>query len=101
MARVARVGIGKMSTRESADDYDHVVAILSDRWRVIDSMESKPYRQWIVQYNSSITNARWVGRQYLQTRSILLRNIKEVCGVVNDNELTKVQSLPNSTGELP
>jgi hypothetical protein len=70
-----------MSHRETADDYDHVVVVLDERWRVIDSAEPYPYRQWILQQrtgNSPING--WKGRSFLQTREALLRTVREKVG---------------------
>jgi hypothetical protein len=62
--------------REGSD-----VARLNDRWRVIDSRERYPYRQWILQQRvrSDPASAR-EGKTLLQTREAVLRAIREKVG---------------------
>lgn len=76
------------SDKESHDDYIGIVVTLNDRWRVIDSMEKQPYKQWILQYNESIKQPnRWTTSppygSFCQSREVLFRCIKEKCGDIN------------------
>jgi hypothetical protein len=87
------------SHRESDDDYRSVVAQLNDRWRVIDSRERHPYRQWILQYRKSMKRPnRWSAEppfgSFCQTRAVLLRCIREKAGTVDPAALGIIEALP-------
>ncbi len=58
--------------RESADDYPHIVARLSDKWRVILCPAGI---QWILQRRDGerAGGTRWAGVGYCLTRDALLR----------------------------
>jgi hypothetical protein len=67
--------------RETYDDYHAVIAVLNERWRVIDSCERYPYRQWILQYRSSADRPNsWTTKSpfgsFCQTKAALLREAK-------------------------
>jgi len=91
-----------MSNRETADDYYYVIAVLNGKWRVIDSMEPLPYRQWILQKspgNGELNRWTTVSGAFCQTRSALIRNIEEKCGQTDPSEMTKINNLPNHIKE--
>jgi hypothetical protein len=91
------------SHRESDDDYRSVVARLNDRWRVIDSGEPHPYRQWILQYRKSMKRPnRWSAEppfgSFCQTRAVLLRCIREKARTVDPAALAVIEALPERIG---
>lgn len=73
------------------------VAILNDRWRVIDDP-----LQWILQYRrrkvcagaKSPKDNIWRGHRFCRTRTALLRDIRENCGEVGPAALAIVKALP-------
>ena len=51
---------------------------LNDRWRVIESDDRPPYRQWLLQRNKRVNgNLVWNSQSFCQTRKGLLTAIKE------------------------
>jgi hypothetical protein len=87
-----------MSTREGADDYHTIIAILNNRWRVIDSCQPYPYRQWILQQRvRNNPNAGWEGRSFSQTRIELIKEVKRRLGTedVNKEALLALVQLPD------
>jgi hypothetical protein len=86
------------ATGESGDDYPAVVAVLGERWRVIDSCERPPYRQWILQYRDSLKRPhRWTAGVYgsfCQTRLALERCIREKVLSVDPAALAAIRALP-------
>jgi len=70
-----------------------VVAILNNRWRVIDDP-----LQWILQVRRGRKTEKatgWRGRSYCTQRTVLLRCIREYCGEVDADALAIVEALPN------
>ena len=61
--------VDRARASESGDNYGAVVARLDQRWRVVDSLEIFPVRQWVLQTRKS--ERRWEGRSYCQRRSSL------------------------------
>lgn len=59
------------SSREESPDYAGVIAVLSDRWRVIAGACGL---QWVLQCRKG---KRWEGRSFHQCRDSLLRTIRE------------------------
>ena len=53
---------------------EKVIAILNDRWRVVDDGRPSPYHSWELQRFDS---GHWKGKTFCQTREVLLRSIKE------------------------
>jgi hypothetical protein len=87
------------SRRETNDDYHAVITVLNDRWRVIDSCEPYPYRQWILQYHGSLKRPHsWTTTppfgSFCQTRRVLERCIREKAGVINPAVVSVIASLP-------
>lgn len=66
---------------ESSDNYLRTVAILNDRWRVI---ECTARIQWILQYRASASaghaRSRWAGRSFCRTREALIACCIRLCG---------------------
>ena len=73
--------VSEPDRRESSDAYHAVVVVLNDRWRVIDSCEPYPYRQWILQYRDKNGPLGWTTRppygSFCQTRAALECSIRE------------------------
>ena len=75
--------VQRRSRSESDDNYEAVIAILTDRWRVI---ECRDRIQWILQYRASAetySTAHWVGRSYCRSRDALIRCCISRCGTVH------------------
>lgn len=85
-----------MSDRETSNDYSGVIAVLNARFRVIDSLEKPPHRQWILQRNRSANKPdQWKGDAYTQKRATLIRVIRErVKGEVDPAALGIIERLP-------
>ena len=78
-AQTQKTSVHKVSGRRHGECYDvhpAVIAQLNDRWRVIDSGEAPPHRQWILQYGKRGKNY-WIGKSFCQQRAALLRCIRE------------------------
>ena len=90
----------KRQPGETADDYPHVVARLSDRWRVIRCDASL---QWVIQSHDGerAGRARWTGVGYCQTRAALLRLCRTSCGLVDPSAWAMLDELPAHIGEMP
>lgn len=82
-----------MSGREAGDDYDRVVAVLNDNWRVI---ECRDRIQWILQCRGSPNRSRqddWRGRSYCRTSEALLRCVRRHAGRVNASAMDRLARL--------
>jgi hypothetical protein len=96
-----------MSKKESFDDFDGFVVKLNDRWRVIDSLEPYPYRQWILQYNSSVEKPnRWTTSppygSFCQHKKTLIRCIGEkVDKNLPDEVMSVINALPDRINVNP
>jgi hypothetical protein len=93
-ALAADLGLPATSRRESDDDYFAVVAVLSDRWRVIRWRDGI---QWILQRRDatrSLHGAPWRGRSYLRTREALLRVCAALADSIGPAALATLHSLP-------
>src|SRR5918995_589248 len=88
---VATGGISEARVGEERDSYPAVVAVLGERWRVIDS---KCGIQWILQRRPGQAPDGWRGNAYCRMRESLLRNIWERCGDVREAGLRAVERLP-------
>jgi hypothetical protein len=65
---------------------------LNENWRIVDDP-----LQWILQRrkgNPRKRNSGWQDRSFCTTREGLLRCVRENCGEVDDDALTKLQVLP-------
>ena len=84
----------KRQPGETADDYPHVVARLSDRGRVIRCAANL---QWIIQSNDGerAGRARLTGGGYLLTRAALVRLCRASCGPVSPSIWAALDSLPD------
>lgn len=78
--------------RESSNDYYAVVVVLNDSWRVIDSKESYPYRQWVLQQRNG---KEWRGKSFCQTRAVLERDIRRKVGDIGEEAQRVLASLPD------
>ena len=83
--------------QETSDGYQRVIAILGDRWRVIECRDSI---QWILQRRENGTAKRpWRAVGYFRTRKALIR----VCGGFNrefhPGALTALDHLPEVIGQ--
>ncbi|MCP4316420.1 MAG: hypothetical protein GY789_10490 [Hyphomicrobiales bacterium] len=69
-----------------------VIAVLNDRWRVtFDPL------QWILEVRKSRGDAKstgWRGRRFCTTRTVLIRDVHELCGDVDPNALAVLERLP-------
>jgi hypothetical protein len=81
-----------MDMREGSNDYHAVVAHLNEQWRVIDSCESYPYRQWILQERGGKT---WRNRSFCQNRGTLQRDVREKVGNTGEEAQRILNSLPD------
>lgn len=81
-------------TCESADGYPAIVASLNDRWRIIDSCEPFPHRQWILQHCRTLNPDHprpWSGQSFCQTRSGLEQ---AVAAKVDGSMVSRLWHLP-------
>jgi hypothetical protein len=65
---------------------------LNDNWRVVDDS-----LHWILQRrkgNPRKKNSGWQDRSFCTTREGLLRCVRENCGEIDDDGLTKLRALP-------
>jgi hypothetical protein len=71
-----------------------VVAILNDRWRVtLDPL------QWILEVRKGRSDAKstgWRGRRFCTTRTVLIRDVRELCGPVNPDARAILERLPET-----
>jgi hypothetical protein len=77
----APVALPGLEKRESSDGYYAVVLVLNEHWRVIDSCEPYPYRQWILQYRGNNDPTGWRGKSFHQIRAAMERSIREKVGL--------------------
>ena len=71
---------------------NRLIAQLNANWRVVDDP-----LQWILQRrkgNPRKKNSGWQDRSFCTTREGLLRCIRELCGEIDDNSLTRIHALP-------
>ena len=78
-----------------------LVAVLNVKWRVSDDEDL----QWVLQRArarkeaggaaSDVGGVSWDGNAYCNTRSALIRNIKERCGDVDPDALAIIEALPD------
>lgn len=66
--------------------------LLNKHWRIIESRENPPYRQWLLQKWQSKNG--WVSESWCQTRSGLLAAIKSKVDSVEPAALDAVSRLP-------
>lgn len=79
--------------RESADDYHRVVAVLNDRWRVIECHDGI---QWILQRRAGERHGRprWDGKSYCRTKEGLYRVCRASAGAIDPAAVATLASLP-------
>ncbi len=85
---------------ETTDDYRHVVAQLSDGWRVIVCAGGI---QWILQRRDGerAGRARWVGIDYCRTRKALLRQCRASHARIDPAAWSVLDELPAHIAEMP
>ncbi|MBF9060753.1 hypothetical protein HKCCSP123_16350 [Rhodobacterales bacterium HKCCSP123] len=85
---------------ETADDYDRVVAVLSDRIRVI---ACKDGIQWIIQRCDAQRSGqqRWRGVSYCTERASLLRISRTLCATIDPTALSRLKALPERISATP
>lgn len=69
-----------------------VIAVLNDRWRVVDDP-----LQWILEVRKGRSRSRatgWTGRRFHCQRTALIRSIRELCGEVDPAALAVLDALP-------
>ncbi|MBF9060316.1 hypothetical protein HKCCSP123_14115 [Rhodobacterales bacterium HKCCSP123] len=82
---------------ETADDYDRVVAVLSDRIRVITCKDGL---QWIIQRRDAQRSGqkRWRGVSYVTNRGMLIRLSRTLCATIDPMALSRLKALPARIG---
>ncbi|MBR0801730.1 hypothetical protein JQ615_41035 [Bradyrhizobium jicamae] len=84
-----------MSKKEVADDYDRVVVVLNENWRII---ECRDRIQWILQRRGSPKKSRkddWRGKSYCRTAEVLRQRAYEHAGPIDALAVEKLLSLPD------
>lgn len=79
---------------ESADDYHRIVAVLNDRWRVIECRDGI---QWILQRRNrakTVSSGDWRGRSYHRSREALICCAMVYCGDTDPAAVAVLASLP-------
>ena len=80
------------ATKRPADRSKPVLAVLNDRWRVIDDGI-----QWVLQKRKGRPTPKssgWRGRSYATSRASLLDCIERLCGSVDPAALRVIEGLP-------
>jgi hypothetical protein len=85
-------------SRESYENYDRVVARLSDKHRVILCRDGV---QWILQRKISNEDDCWRGRSFCRTKEALLRCIGENAGPIPVDALIILNALPDWAEHRP
>ena len=81
------------ATKRRADRSKPVIAVLNDRWRVIDDGI-----QWVLQKRKGRPTPKssgWRGRSYATSRARLLDSVERRCGPVEPAALRHLTSLPD------
>jgi hypothetical protein len=82
-----------VATRAAASQLP-VVAVLNDRWRVVlDPL------QWIIEVRKGrggVKSTGWRGRRFCTTRTVLIRDVRELCGEVDPEALAILERLPEN-----
>ncbi|MBW3097729.1 hypothetical protein [Pseudohoeflea coraliihabitans] len=88
------------SRREEADGYYKIVAVLNERWRVI---ECGGDLQWILQRRVGRRNgrARWRSDKYLRTKKALIRFVHVQAGEIDPVAQEVLENLPDWFGGEP
>jgi hypothetical protein len=84
--------------KRPADRSKPVVAVLNDRWRVIEGAI-----EWILQKRKGRPTPKstgWRARRYAQTRASLLDGIERLCGPVDPAALPVLRVLPEEHPSL-
>lgn len=80
------------SHRESDDNYRAVIAVLNDRWRVIECRDGI---QWILQFVKKKRDRQgWEGRSYCRTRAALIRVSSCHAGEISPAAVAVLEALP-------
>ena len=90
----------KRQPGETAEDYPHVVAQLSDGWRVI---RCAGYIQWILQRRDAGKSRAvgWRGVAYCMSQKALMRLCGASCGPIDLSAWALLRELPAHIGEMP
>jgi hypothetical protein len=81
-----------------AHPLNRLIAQINQNWRVVDDP-----LQWILQRrkgNLRKKNSGWRDRSFCTTREVLLRCVREYCGVVDQNALVDLQALPDHHADV-
>lgn len=100
MASIKKTTEATTSNREEADNYDRVVAVLDENWRII---ECRGEIQWILQRRSGNRNGqpRWAPKKFHRNKRSLIRTVYSIVGVVDPTILAILFSLPDWFGGRP
>ncbi|WP_271567759.1 hypothetical protein [Bradyrhizobium sp. CCBAU 11386] len=83
-----------MNNRESSDDYNLVVVVLNENWRIIECQDRI---QWILQHRGSPKKSRrddWRGRSYCRTAEVLRQRAYQHAGRIDASAVEQMLSLP-------
>lgn len=81
-----------VSHRESDTGYRAVVAVLNDRWRVIECRDGI---QWILQFVKKKRDGQaWQSRSYCRTRAALIRVSSCHAGEISPAAMAILEALP-------
>ena len=82
------------ATKPPADRSKRVIAVLNDRWRVIDDGI-----QWVLEKRKGRPTPKssgWRGRSYARNRASLLDSVERRCGPVDSEALAALKTLPDA-----
>lgn len=82
------------SGRESDDNYHQILAVLNDRWRVINCRDDL---QYVLEKKAGYRNGepRWDGRSYCRTRAGLISCVRALSGRIEPSAEAILLSLPD------
>lgn len=97
---VSAISERKHQPGETAEDYPHVVAQLSDGWRVI---RCAGYIQWILQRRDAGKSRAvgWRGVAYCMSQKALMRLCGASCGPIDLSAWALLRELPAHIGKMP
>jgi hypothetical protein len=83
--------------RESADNYENVILVLNDNWRIA---LSKGGTEWLLQHRSEDRSGktRWKTTHRYPDPSNLLPRIRELCGQIDDDTYEAIASVADRGG---
>lgn len=90
-----RTAATRNNLSESADTYPHVLAVLNDRWRVV---QCKARLQWILQHRLGSTEraagSDWRGRSFCRTADALIRSCSHYVEDIDQSARAILAALP-------